>query len=99
WRTRSGSSTTIRQQTEAGQDATPAGAGGGRRVPLGRAGVGALVLFGPRPLGQAVDQSPDLAVRVPAVPAKGADKGQLALLGPPGHGFGRDIAPGRGMPP
>src|SRR5215211_5073950 len=67
------------------------------RVRLGRAGVWALVPLGHRTLGQAVDQRPDLAVRVPAVPPEGADEGQLALLGPSGDGLGRHLQQGRGL--
>src|SRR5215211_8445331 len=67
------------------------------RVGLGRAGAGALVPVGHRTLGQAVDQRPDLAVRVPAVPPEGADEGQLSLLGPSGDGLGRHLEQGRGL--
>src|SRR4029453_11651179 len=95
--TRSGTSTTIAQQTEDTQPGGPAGPWQASGRGLGRAGAGALVPVGHRTLGQAVDQRPDLAVRVPAVPPEGADEGQLALLGPSGDGLGRHLEQGRGL--
>src|SRR5215211_4839396 len=99
WIVKPGTSTTIRATNRGARGAwSPAVRSGRHRRPLGRAAPGALVLLlGGRPLGQAVDQRPDLAVRVPAVAAEGADEGQLALLGPAGDGLRRHLEQGRGL--
>src|SRR3712207_9520779 len=44
-----------------------------------------------RPHPQLVRQGPDLVVRVAPVAPQGPQEGELAFLGPPGHGLRRDV--------